>query len=742
MTATVSTDIAPSDATGPDLSFTRHLRRRRVKVPTVLQMEFTECGAACLGMILAHYGRWVPLEDLRVACAVSRDGADANSLVLAGRAQGLVMDGYKRDLSDLPQEPFPIIAYWRFSHFVVIEGASKSGLWLNDPALGRTRITWEEADRDFTGVVLHAAPGPQFEKAGEPPNAWRSVLARLSGFAPALWFLAIACLALAIPLTMGPSAVQGFVNKVIVQGLPQWIPTTLITLIVGAVLTLWLTWWQSTVSRRLGLALSEKQAVGFVTHALQLPMTFFVQRYAGDVAFRVALVDGVSQLAATQLIPAAVGLVTAAAVGVVLIGFSWQLGLMAGVAALVIVLIVQASAQWRMGAAARLAREQANFSGALSYGLRSIETVKSSGTEADLFAATTGRHATAVNSLSRLQVTSMSLASLPVLVSGLVTALAICIGGLLVMADRLSPGGFVAVLALLPLLLGPVANWASLGAGVQQLHASIDRLDDLLDQQTDPLGTAIDDSRDVPLLVVDAATGVDLVLDDIVFGYSPGHPTVDGVTIRVAPGQRIGVVGASASGKSTLARLAVGLLIPWSGQVRLGGRQLPELSAHQRARMLGYVDQDIVLFPGTVRDNLTMFDSAVPDGEVIAAARAAAIHDEISARPGGYDSPVTEGGANFSGGQRQRMEIARAMIGNPSILALDEATSSLDPITEAQVMAALAATGAGLLVIAHRLSTVRECDEIVVLDHGRVVERGSHDQLMALGGHYAAMVTL
>ena len=742
MTTAVGSQVATSAAEEPDLSFTCHVRRRRVKVPTVLQMEFTECGAACLGMILAHYGRWIPLEDLRVACGVSRDGADANSLVLAARDQGLTMDGYKRDLADLPAEPFPVIAYWRFSHFVVIEGVSKAGLWLNDPAVGRTHCTWEEVDRDFTGVVLHASPGPHFERVGEPPNAWASVLARLSGFAPALWFLVVACVALAIPLTMGPSAVQGFVNKVVVQGLPQWIPTTLLTLIVGAVLTLWLTWWQSTVSRRLGLALSEQQAVGFVTHALQLPMTFFVQRYAGDVAFRVALVDGVSQLAAAQLIPAAVGLVTAVAVGVVLIGFSWQLGLLAVFAALAIVLIVHASAQWRMGAAARLAREQANFSGALSYGLRSIETVKSSGTEADLFAATTGRHASAVNSLSRLQVTSMSLAALPVLVSGLVTALAICVGGLLVMSDHLSPGGFVAVLALLPLLLGPVANWASLGAGVQQLHASIDRLDDLLDQNRDPLGTAIDDRPDVPLPAEGLRGGVELVLDGLVFGYTPGNRTVDDVSIRVAPGRRVGVVGASASGKSTLARLSVGLLMPWSGQVNLGGVALTQLSARQRAEMLGYVDQDIVLFPGSIRDNLTMFDSAIPDSEVIAAARAAAIHDEIAARPGGYDSEVTEGGANFSGGQRQRMEIARAMIGDPGILVLDEATSSLDPITEAQVMTALAATGAGLLVIAHRLSTVRECDEIVVLDHGRLVERGSHDELLALGGHYASMVTL
>lgn len=744
MTADAEGPVVQDAPPEPDLSWTRRVRRRRVKVPTVLQMEITECGAACLGMMLAHYGRWVPLEDLRVACGVSRDGANAHSIVLAGRSQGLAVEGFKRHLADLPSEPFPIVAYWRFSHFVVIEGADRNGLWLNDPALGRTRCSWAVADREFTGVVLHATPMPDFQRAGREPSAWRGVRRRLAGFAPALWFLVIACLALAIPITLGPLAVQGYVDKVLVADLPQWIPTTVLTLIIGAVMTLWLTWWQSTVSRRLGLALSERQAVSFVTHALRLPMTFFVQRYAGDVAFRVGLVDGVSQLAAQQLIPAAVALVTAVAVGLTLFLYSWPLAVLAGVSALLIVLILQASAQWRIGAASRLAREQANFSGALSYGLRSIETVKSSGTEADLFAATTGRHASAVNSLSRLQVTSLSLAALPTLVTGVATALAICIGGLLVISDRLTPGGFVAVLALMPLFLGPIANWAALGAGVQQLRASLDRLDDLLDHDTDPLGSSLADGEFAH--VEEGRGGVlevaDLTLDGVTFGYSPGAVILDRVSLRVAPGQRVGVVGASGSGKSTLGRLAVGLLQPTAGEVRLGGVPLVDLSGRQRAERIGYVDQDIVLFPGTVRENLTLFDAAVPDREVISAARGAAIHDDITARPGGYDSVVSEGGANFSGGQRQRIEIARAMVGHPGVLVLDEATSALDSIKEAEVMAALAAAGAGLLVIAHRLSTVRDCDEIVVLAGGRIVERGTHAELLALGGEYTAMVTL
>ncbi|MEI8082226.1 MAG: cysteine peptidase family C39 domain-containing protein, partial [Actinomycetes bacterium] len=400
---------APSDA---DLGWTKHLRRRRAPVPTVLQMEATECAAACLAMILASHGRWIPLEQLRASCGVSRDGASARGIVLAGRAQGLATDGFQRDLDQLPDEPFPVIAFWRFTHFVVIEGTDRHGVMLNDPAVGRTKVKWAEADRDYTGVVIHAEPESNFEKSGRAPSAWRGLGLRLGGTWSALIYLTIACLALAVPVALGPIALQGYVDQVIVNELPEWIPTTLTVLLFAAIMTIWLTWWQGAVARRLGLALSQRQAVAFVHHALRLPMSFFAQRYAGDIAFRVQLVDEVSQLVSMQLIPAVVGLVTAAAVGVTLFFYSWQLALVALVAALAIVLAVRWSARWRRSAAGRLAREQSSFSGALAYGLRSIETVKSSGTEDDLFVMGSGRHARSVNALTRLSVSGLALAAL------------------------------------------------------------------------------------------------------------------------------------------------------------------------------------------------------------------------------------------------------------------------------------------------------------------------------------------
>jgi NHLM bacteriocin system ABC transporter peptidase/ATP-binding protein len=715
-------------------------------VPTVLQMETTECAAACLSMVLAHHGRYLPLEQLRAACGVSRDGASARGIVLAGREQGLATDGFHRDLEQLPDEPFPVIAFWRFTHFVVIEGTDRRGVLLNDPAIGRTRVSWREADRDFTGVVIHARPKPGFHRVGRAPSAWRGLGFRLAGSWQALIYLAVACLAVAIPIALGPIALQGYVDQVLVNELPDWIPTTLTVLVFAAVLTIWLTWWQGAVARRLSLALSQRQAVRFVHHALRLPMSFFAQRFAGDVAFRVQLVDEVSQLVSLQLVPALVGLVTAAAVGVTLFFYSWILALVALLTGLAVVLAVRGSAHWRRSAAGRYAREESAFSGSLAYGLRSIETVKASGTEDELFVLSSGRHARSVNALTRLSVSGLALGALPTLASGVATAIFISVGGLLVMARHLSPGGFVAVLALLPLFLGPIGAWAGLGATLQQTRASLDRLDDLLENPTDPLA----DSAGPGLVQVGAAdvqpprpAGSTLELRNVSFGFNPSSaPLVTGVSLTLRQGRRIGLVGVSGCGKSTVAKLAVGLLAPWSGEVLIDGVALGELAQQHRAATLGYVDQDIVLLPGTVRENITLFDSRVSDQQVVAAARAAGIHDEIAARPGAYDCLVAEGGANFSGGQRQRLEIARATVGAPSLLVLDEATSALDTHVELAVMEALADSGAGLLIIAHRLSTVRDCDEILVLDGGRIVERGTHRELLAERGRYAEMVVL
>lgn len=719
----------------PEASWTRKVRRRRVAVPTVLQMEASECGAACLAMVLAHYGRWVSLERLREECGVSRDGANARSVAVAGRREGLDVQGHRVTLDGLADIPLPTIAYWRFNHFVVVEGVGPRGLRINDPATGRRTVTWDEADRDFTGVVLRCTPRPDFSPEGRPPSAWRAVADRLGGQRRALVYLTIAGLTLAIPVTLAPMALQGYVDRVVVSGSTAWIPATIATLLVASLLAVWLSWWQGSVARRLSLDLAQRQAVALMAHALRLPMSFFAARYAGDVAARVHLVDSVSQIAAARIVPAALGLVTAVAVGALLFVYSWPLALVAVAAGLLVMLSIRVSGRVLGEASTRIGRESGVYSGALAYGLSSMETIKSSGTGDDFAVAAVGHHARLANARTALAIPSTVLGSMPAFLSGVAGAAVVAGGGLLVAASNLSAGGYVAMLALLPIFLGPLATWAELGVTLQQSRAALDRIHDVQRQPIDPMlqpAPQVERSRD------DSSV---LELRAVSFGYNPtAAPLLRDFSLRLAPGRRVALVGASASGKSTIGRLAVGLLAPWSGEVVIGGVPLTQ----SRSRLvddIAYVDQDIVLFEGTVRENIALFDDSVPDEAIVAAARAAALHEEISARPGGYDAPVTEAASNFSGGQRQRMEIARALVRGPRIIVLDEATSALDPLVEDRVMRSLAASGAGLLVIAHRLSTVRDCDEIIMLDRGSVVERGSHESLLAANGAYARLVS-
>lgn len=715
----------------PDRSWTRAVKRRRVAVPTVLQMEATECGAASLAMVLAHFGRWVSLESLREACGVSRDGANARSVAVAGRSLGLEVQGLRVQLDGLPEMDLPVIAYWQFNHFVVIEGVGPDGLRLNDPASGRRSVTWEEADRDFTGLVLSCTPGPDFVKGGRPPSAWRGVVERLHGQGQALTFLVVAGLALAIPVTLAPLALQGYVDRVVISGSTEWVPVTIATLVVASLLSVWLSWWQGTVARRLNLDLSQRQAVGFMEHALRLPVSFYTQRYAGDIAARVHLVDAIAQVGSTRIVPAVLGLVTAIAVGGLLFAYSWQLALVAVVAGLLVVAAIRLSSRWIGESSARVGRESGVYAGALAYGLSSMETIRSSGTGDEFFVTAVGRHVGVANARVRLAIPSTLLGSLPSLVSGLAAAIVVAAGGLLVASNSLSAGGYVAMLALLPLFLGPLATWSTLGVTLQQARAALDRIDDLLSQPADGmLGDEV--AVDGPSV---------LELRDVTFGYNrTAEPLLRDFSLRLEPGRQVALVGVSGSGKSTIGRLAVGLLESWAGEALLDG--VPLQRAHSRlVSQVGYVDQDIVLFEGSVRDNISLFDPSVTQEQVIDAARGAALHDEIVARAGGYDAPVSEGGSNLSGGQQQRMEIARVLVRRPRLVVLDEATSALDPIAEEMVMRSIRATGAGLLIIAHRLSTVRDCDEIIVVDHGTVVERGTHDDLVAAGGAYASLVS-
>ena len=709
-------------------------RRGRVRTPTLLQMESAECGAACLGIVLAHFGRIVPLAELRQACGVSRDGSKASSLVQAARGYGLDARGYKKDLDDLRTLEYPYVVFWNFNHFVVVEGCRSGRVYLNDPATGPRQVTLAEFDESFTGVVLKMVPGPEFVRGGRRHSVMAGLWQRLRPSVATFALCAFTALLLVLPGLAIPAFLQVFVDQVLVQRLQDWVRPIVIGVLVAAALRAGLASIQQRLLRRLQLRLAATMASKFVWHLLRLPADFYSQRYSGEIAGRIALNDRVADQLSGPLASTAVDLLMLVFYVVVMWQFDVVLTLIAVVLAALNFFILHWMARTRMDANRRLAQNFGKLSGVGVAGLQAIRTIKASALESELFGRVAGHYARYVNAQQSIIQASLVLSLLPRLLSAVMSVLILIVGGMRVMDGMLTIGMLVAFQSLVASFLQPVQNLLNLGTTLQDLEADIIRLDDVLGNAQAPAPPPV--SADAPVRLRGA-----LELRGVRFGYTPlSPPLIDGLSIAMQPGQRVALVGASGSGKSTIARLIVGLYQPQAGDILFDETPRAAVPGPVMANSLAVVDQEIALFRGSVRDNLTLWDPTVPDDQIVRACRDAAIHDDVVALPDGYDTVLTEGGANLSGGQRQRLEIARALTGDPSLLILDEATSALDPETEQRIDVNLRRRGCTCVIIAHRLSTIRDADEILVLDHGKVVERGTHGAMMAIGGRYAALV--
>lgn len=704
---------------------------------SVLQMEAVECGAACLAMILAYHGRYESLENLRLVCGVSRDGSKASNIVKAARQMGLCAKGLRAEPHELKQNLGPQIVFWNFNHFVVLEGFAKGRAWLNDPASGRRSISEAEFDAAFTGVVLVFEPDSGFVKSATSPRLLPPILARLRGSWLAFRQLFFISLLLTIPGLLVPVFSRLFIDYYLVQKFEDWLEPLIIGIICAALLRAWLTWLQQMALLKLNTSLSLAWSTRFVWHVLRLPLNFFQQRFAGEIAARVIMNDKLANLVGGELAMAVAHLISVAVFLCVML----QYNLWVSLAAIFIALCNLAALWWNqqrtLHASQSLQMDQGKFVAALLQGTQQIETLKVAGAEHVLFQRWLGLHAKVMNAEQNLGRLRLLTNALPHISTGLLLAVVLQVGGWQVMAGSLSLGMLVALLALAANLSPALIALVSVGSKLQEAQAFVQRLDDVL-QHPRALEFANEASEQAALHPSPIGR---VEMRDVSFGYSPlDAPLLQHFNLTIEPGQRVAVVGATGSGKSSLGKLLAGLLLPWSGEILLDGKPLSSWPRLELRTALAMVDQDICLFEASIRDNLTLWNPHISDGWCVRAAKDAAVHDVIARRAAGYAHQVQEGGRNFSAGERQRLEIARALVAQPRFLILDEATSALDPALELEIMQALRRRGMSCLLIAHRLSTVRDCDCILVLQQGRLVESGSHAQLMEKRGHYWRLV--
>ncbi|MBR3747569.1 MAG: NHLP family bacteriocin export ABC transporter peptidase/permease/ATPase subunit, partial [Selenomonadaceae bacterium] len=695
----------------------------RVKVPTILQMEATECGAASLSMILAHYKLWLPLEKLRQECGVNRDGSKASCVIRAARNRGCNANGYRWNADRLKEVgEFPLIIHWEFNHFVVLEGIKGDTVYLNDPAMGRRTVKWDEFRTSYTGVALRVVPNENFKPEGRRYNIFKAVAEKLAQDKWAVLFILLLNLGMIIPGLASPVFSQIFLDDILTRKHPDWMFNFCLAMTVSFIVCGVMNWLQAVILTRWQRKLTLADSSSFFWHLLRLPMQFFNQRYAAEVASRVNFNESIAGVLSGPAETAVLNLLVAIFYLLLLLQYDVTLTIIGVFFSSIDLIIFFALRRHLTDLNMRIQQDSGKCYGVTMNGLSMIETIKANGNESDFFSKWAGYRAKVLSASQDAALWQMTSTIIPTLLGGINGALIMTLGGFSIMDGAMTAGMFMAFQNLMGSFQAPVNAFLGLGSTLQSTEMQMQRLDDVRRYEIDDLNCSDEEISGN----VERLSG-ELELRNINFGYSPlEKPLLKDFSLHIRPGHWVAVVGASGSGKSTVAKIVTGLYEEWSGQVLFDGKIRREIPRAAIVNSIAAVDQDIFQITGTITENLTLFDSSVEKADVIRAAKDACIHEDILQLDKGYDAEVSEGGLNFSGGQRQRLEIARALAVNPSLLILDEATSALDPVTDQTVLENIRRRGCSCLIVAHRLSTIRDADEIIVLSQGNVVERGTH----------------
>ena len=709
------------------------------RVPVVIQLEALECGAACLTMILAYYGKWVPLEQVRSDCGVSRDGSNARSILLAARSYGLEADAYKAEPEDLKKyAAFPCIIHWEFNHFVVLDGFRNGKVYINDPARGRITLSEEVFDKGFTGVFLMFEPGETFVPSGSRKSTLEFAKKRLAGAKRLIVFMMLLSVITAIFGLINPAMSRVFIDRLLTGQNPEWVTPFLLILSVLAVIQLAVSWIQAVYSLRIQGKLAVVGNMTFMWKLLRLPMDFFSQRMNGDLLQR----QNTNATIAGSLVNTFAPLLLNTCMMVIYLVVMLQQSPLLTLVGLISLVFNLFNSIVLSGKRVNITRVQQRDMGRLSSmtmtGMQMIETIKASGSESGFFRNWAGLQA-AVNkgqiSYDRLNATY---GLVPMILAEASNTVIMTLGVFLTIRGQFTVGMIMAFQSFLASFMSPASSLIGAGQTIQEMRTDMERIEDVMAYPDAPAvrEEALQEEQEYSKL------SGEIEIRNISFGYAKLRPPlIRDFSMHIRPGSKVAFVGASGCGKSTLAKLISGLYEPWSGEILFDGKTIREIDRSVFTSSLAVVDQDITLFEDSIADNIRLWDDTIEDFEVILAARDAQIHDDIMQRDGGYEGRLTENGSDLSGGQRQRLELARVLAQDPTIIVLDEATSALDAQTEYKVINAITERGITCIVVAHRLSTIRDCDEIIVLDHGEVVERGTHEELYALGGVYTALVT-
>ena len=712
---------------------------RRVKVPTILQMEATECGAASLAMVLAHNKLWIPLEKLRQMCGVNRDGSNARNILKAARSLGCEAKAYTWSANKIVlRNVYPLIIHWEFNHFVVLEGIKHGVAYLNDPALGRRKVPFDEFITSYTGVCLKIIPKENFKPSGHRYNVVKVIAKKLLQDKWAMLFVLIIGLCMIIPGLAMPVINQLFIDEVLTNKHPDWATKIYLTLLGAIVLNCLMNYLRSYILTTWQKKLTLSDSTNFFWHLIRLPIQFFQQRQSAEVASRITFNESVAGVLSNSAATAVLDFFVALFYLLLLFQYSVPLTLIGVSFSLVNLALLMVTRRELTDLTMRLQQDKGKEYGTLMNGLLMIESIKANGGEGDFFTKWAGYRAKVVLASQTIKLFNINVRMLPSLLAGLNGALIMTIGGFSIMEGVMTAGIFMAFQNLMARFNEPFDKLLNLGTTLQATEMQLQRLDDINRYKSDSLNYPGDKQY---VSFEGSRLSGELELKNISFGYSPlDPPLLENFNLHLKSGRWVAIIGASGSGKSTMAKIVTGLYEQWSGDVLFDNVDRREIPRAVITHSVSVVDQDIFQITGTIAENISLFDNSMKRSDIIQAAKDACIHDDIIALKGGYDSQVSEGGSNFSGGQRQRIEIARALAVNPSLLVLDEATSALDPMVEQQIFQNIRRRGCSCFIIAHRLSTIRDCDEIIVLDKGKVVERGTHREMIQHDGAYRRLI--